>query len=491
MKLLFTLLFFVSFSTYTISQEFLWAQSYEISNCNEVAALAVDNNGFVYIAGVHDAAAFLPYTGNCYLQKTDGAGEFIWTEYMTGTLQIGDMAAVGSSVIIIGQSNGPFTYKGVVYSSAAPYFMFVIKIDGNGDPEWYFMDDTKYGANTNISVSKLGKVALQIRGQGNLGDWIYIVDSDGNILNTKMISAASTTITDIAYYDDKVYLNGGFNGPGSLIIDTIVIQQTNIENAAFILAFDVDLIAEWVSIDTTFLNRDGRVEANAFGVFTYQEVIEPPFTIIPKLKKFSFGGQILAEIAAPVYTTSVTLYPDMAISPTTLGLFVENDFNFDSHKVMLFDFNLEMISEKVINGSSDLYSGQIASKGEDFYVAHVYSGGLNLNNELTLPYEGTGKLPYIAKMGTPLISEVPNGLFSNEELLVYPNPAKNKITISLSQSFQDAQIRIIELNGNEVKRELVSSMMTAVNVGQLNAGVYVVEIISPEGKTQRKKIFIL
>ncbi len=399
MKQFYTILVLLALSIPSKSQQFLWANSYDISNCNEVAAVAADTNGYIFIAGVHDASVFLPYTGNCYIQKADQDGEVIWTEYISGDLQIGDMAAVGSSVVIIGKTNGTFTYQGTQYGTEE-YAMFIIKIDSNGSIEWHLIDDTKFGANTNLSVGKSGDIAVHVRGQSNLGDWVWIMDTDGNILNTKEIYTFDSPIVSIAYYDGWVYLNGGFNGPGSIIVDTIVINVPPVESVTFVLALDENLVAKWVSEDTTINNRDGRIVANSAGVFVYENVLEPQFNVVTYIKKFNFEGQLVHEIVAPIFTEAVTLYPDMTVTPTMLGLFVHNDFNFNSQAVFLFDHDLNLISEKFIDGPSDLYSGQITNFEDDIFVAHVYSGDLEFSDELTLPYSGTGKLPYIAKIGS-------------------------------------------------------------------------------------------
>ena len=112
MKHFFTSILLITLSIQLQSQQFLWAESYEISNCNEVAAMSVDTSGYVYISGIHEASSSIPYTGNCYLQKTDPEGEVIWTKYFSGSLHLGDMATINGGVVIIGQSSGPFYIPG-------------------------------------------------------------------------------------------------------------------------------------------------------------------------------------------------------------------------------------------------------------------------------------------------------------------------------------------------------------------------------------------
>jgi hypothetical protein len=472
------------------SQQFIWANSYDISNSNEVAALAIDISGNTIISGVHDASAFLPYTGNCYIHKTNQEGDAIWTEYLLGDIQIGDMATIENSIVIIGQSNGSFSFQGEQYGGLEP-FLFLMKIDSDGNLQWFHMDETKYGANTNIEVGEQGNIAIQVRGQFNLGDWIWIMDTDGNILNTKEISSTQSMIVDLAYFNDKVYLNGGFTGPSSIIIDTVFMPLPNIESATFVLMLNEELIAEWASVDTTINNRDGRIKVNSSGIFVYEEVLNPPFNLISAMKKFSFDGELLIEVKAPVFSNAISLYPDMSLTSNSLGLMVENDFNFNSHKVMLFDLDLNLISEKVIEGNSDLYTGQIANNGNDFFIAHVFSGNLNFDNEVNLPYNGSGKLPYIAMLQMPLATSVPDIIPTKEGLLVYPSPADKIINVRLSRKpSSSVNLNIIDLKGNNMLKETTGEMITTLDISMLPSGMYIVNAIFTNGKTLRKKIHV-
>lgn len=490
MKPFLILLIFLFASAILQSQQFFWAQSYEIQNCNEVAALAVDPNSNLFICGVYNASPFLPYTGNCYLQKTNPQGEVLWTQYFSGSMTIGDMASVDDGAIIIGQSNGPFTYQNEQYGMAGPC-MFIIKVDENGNHEWHMTDDTKYGVYTNLSVGNTGNIAVHIRGQYNLGDWIYLLDPDGNILNTKLLSATTTLVIDMAYFDGRVYINGGFGAPNSIVIDTVFLPLPPIENATFVLALNQDLVAEWGSVDTTFNNHDGRIVANSGGVFVYESVLQPPFVIKNVIKKFSFGGELLAEIGAATFSTSIALYPDMTVTPTRLAIFAQNSFDFNSHEIMVYDHDLNLLYEKEINGPSDLYSGQIASLGEDIYVAHVHSGNLNFDDELNLSYSGSGKKPYIAKLGTASTTGIFNETPNNDGLSVYPNPADDKMNVSFSDITKPlVSLMILNNNGQKVWEENGSVNSVSININQLPPGVYFLQALFQDETALQKKILV-
>lgn len=202
-------------------QQFTWAASYEVPNANEVKALAVHDDGSIYAIGVFDAPYTLPFTGNAYLLKAAPNGQTIWSETISGSLNMSDLAAIQDGVIITGQSNGSFDYRGQTYGNSG-YYLFVMHIDQDGHLIWLHTDLTKYGVHTNISVDGQNGIAVRTRGQSNVGDWILIFDNDGNITKSKQISASKTLMVDMAYHNGWVYLNGGFNGPeAGIMVDTI------------------------------------------------------------------------------------------------------------------------------------------------------------------------------------------------------------------------------------------------------------------------------
>jgi|GEM_PF-2419609 len=490
MKTILTLFlaFIISYSAN--SQQFLWADAYDVSNCNEVAALATDTEGNVIINGVYDASQTLPYKGNAYILKTDADGALLWTDYIFGSVIIGDMATVGTDILIIGQSTGAFSYRGEPYGQGQ-YFMFAIMLDADGNYKWHFTDQNKWGDNTNIAVGNTGNIALHIRGQSNLGDWIIIVDPDGNVLKTRQISASHTLVVDMAYFNDRVFINGAFTGQGSIYVDTILIELPPIENASITMGFDENLVAQWLYTDQTINNRDGRIAVDSSGIFVFESIIDSNFTSINSIKKFDFNGGLLIENEVPFFTPNATTYPDMAISPGLIGFFTQNNFGFTSHEVILFDHDLNLIAEKEINGPSHLYSGQIATSGEDFYVAHVYSGTLNFGDELTLPYTGTGKIPYISRLGSPPVTDIKMPALNSVNIHVYPNPASEIITISSPQHIiEEGTFVITDVNGMIVLSGALGINPTSISVRKLSGGIYFMHITLKGGNTIVEKLLI-
>jgi uncharacterized repeat protein (TIGR01451 family) len=82
--------------------------------------------------------------------------------------------------------------------------------------------------------------------------------------------------------------------------------------------------------------------------------------------------------------------------------------------------------------------------------------------------------------------------FSNNNLIVYPNPAKDKITIQLSDNNFIKEIRLIDMLGRLIKTELFdsSNLSETIQLKEIAKGSYFVEVITNSNKKDIKKIII-
>lgn len=78
-----------------------------------------------------------------------------------------------------------------------------------------------------------------------------------------------------------------------------------------------------------------------------------------------------------------------------------------------------------------------------------------------------------------------NGVLASQ-FAVFPNPASNVVTVSGAEALVDA-IELIDLNGRTVKSVKVNGVAEAqINISDLSAGVYMMNISSDKGKTTKK-----
>jgi hypothetical protein len=70
---------------------------------------------------------------------------------------------------------------------------------------------------------------------------------------------------------------------------------------------------------------------------------------------------------------------------------------------------------------------------------------------------------------------------------IYPNPAKNNITIE-NNNFVISNIELYNITGQLVKTENVNSMSINMNISDLKTGIYILELHTNETSIRRKLI---
>lgn len=81
------------------------------------------------------------------------------------------------------------------------------------------------------------------------------------------------------------------------------------------------------------------------------------------------------------------------------------------------------------------------------------------------------------------------GFDTREEFVIWPNPARSVITISLGEPVSNARINITNSKGQIVEKAVIQqSSSTLINVGHLPAGTYYVEMLNDRSKKVQKLV---
>ena len=74
-------------------------------------------------------------------------------------------------------------------------------------------------------------------------------------------------------------------------------------------------------------------------------------------------------------------------------------------------------------------------------------------------------------------------LCKSKDITLYPNPAKNTLQVQLPASFTNAQYRIFNATGNQLKNIQRSGNVNRLEIDDLQPGLYFMEIINlPTGE---------
>ena len=77
-------------------------------------------------------------------------------------------------------------------------------------------------------------------------------------------------------------------------------------------------------------------------------------------------------------------------------------------------------------------------------------------------------------------------LSGNTQYIIYPNPARDKVTIKSAEIPIQNRLILLNFNGQEILRKEISDQKTTININMLPSGVYLLKLISNKAVETRK-----
>ncbi len=81
-----------------------------------------------------------------------------------------------------------------------------------------------------------------------------------------------------------------------------------------------------------------------------------------------------------------------------------------------------------------------------------------------------------------------NQLTSGNEISIYPNPFTSQITISFSEPQKNTTLKIMDVVGKEIKKVLFSGMGLIIEKGEMQSGIYFVQITTSAGSANENVV---
>jgi hypothetical protein len=93
---------------------------------------------------------------------------------------------------------------------------------------------------------------------------------------------------------------------------------------------------------------------------------------------------------------------------------------------------------------------------------------------------------------TTFVSNLGVGTFDVNNLMVYPNPAREMVTIQLTNATETLQkITIYDIIGKEIlSLSANNTQQSSINVGSLGKGIYLIEITTDTNLIQVRKFIV-
>jgi len=471
---------------YASNGAYLW--SFQVSNTwsEEAKSIAVDDEGSVYISGGFQTTTDFdpgPDTANLisassgtrgFIAKYDTNGNYLWAKALTSISEARLFIVVTPQHEIY--CTGTFGGTGDFDPGAGTYNLngsngntFLGKYDANGDFVWV----KQLGSNNGLEGNSIARDAsgnlvvfgnfvnssdfdpsaatALLTSNGSYDTFLAKYDGDGNYLWAKNIGGADADISRKCLFDNasNIYITGYFQGstdfdPGS---GTAVLTANAVIDI-YLGKYDASGNYLW-AIGMGANDDDvgyGLATDNASNVYlsgTYQYDVDfDPGTGISLLEGGNNSNTFLAKYDS---SGNYKWAYDISCTNNSAG------------------YGLE------IDDSGSIVMGGYYSSSADFDFGNATANASSAGG-------------FLAKYSSALLGVTQNDWAS---FAFYPNPTHDYVELSLAEN-TPAKISITGVDGKMVKSQALSGQNSRIDLRQLQAGIYLLNL-EQQGKTQTKK----
>jgi predicted nucleic-acid-binding Zn-ribbon protein len=443
-----------------------WMQNYEVAGFySDGNDLEVFNDGYLIagtrVTGINSSTGY-----DCFLIRTDTAGEIIWTKIYYNS----ELSANGISITNTNDSG--FIIKGFVWDSTHTYSKSkVIKLDSQGNREWDKTYDIK-GNNSNV---------IQI-------DNNYFISTDNSLIKTNSIGEIEWikeydlpySCSNCGWY--KFYFSSISKvSDGFLIAGGYYLTEESSNSLIFKTDFDGNLIwGKSYSVDdfdgVTSINpaNDGFILSvfdNAGGNWSSNSYVKIDFDGECQF----FGGIVTSHYAnkTDIIQTSdngyayVNTKTDFDAPPAVKCNFIKVDSNGVSNCKSVFNLNSDTVTVIGFIGNPIII------------VSNTYSDStVNIENF----HSGGNIETYCFDLA---VVELPNVSFE-----IFPNPFTSEAKIVFNVPQTNTKIQLLDVLGKELQSVSFSGTEFTIYRESLSASMYFLQITDASGKVLTKKIVL-
>jgi hypothetical protein len=480
---------------YNASGSVIWAKNAGGTGDDGASSVAADGSGNIYVTGSFTSPTITfgsitltnagSSTNDLFLAKYDASGNIIWAKSAGGA---GDDGA--SSVAMDNSGNiyvaGGFTSPTITFGSTT------LTIVGTGD---IFL--VKYDANGNVLWAKNAGGIINNSNYNNAATSVAI-DASGNsyvagYFSSPTITFGSTTLTntntDTLDYNSDIFLakydaNGNViwakkaGGSGDEDDDANSVAVDGSGNAYVVGFFDSNTI----TFDTTTLTNTGnfdiflvKYDANGNVIWAKGADSSGDDGLTFSVAVDGSGNSYVAGMFdSPSFTLGSNTLINAGDSNYTFNMFLAK---YDVNGNVLWAKSASETSEGISDRVDEASSISVDASGNSYVAGSFESltitfGSYTLTNaDTTCRYVDI----FVAKLGSNTgINEFTNSL----NIVVYPNPATNSLTI---ESPQNGVIEITNIQGQLIKSFMATSNKTSIDVSAFPSGVYIIEVKTEKG----------
>lgn len=471
---------------YTLDGSLVWAKSFLTDAPNTPTSMAIDGNGNLIISGYtqddtlkmgnhilvnQNPGAQLVYLS--YIAKLDPDGNAIW---LKGSGDQGSGIHVeaittdhSGNIYATGTADDP---NGTFFGNTVAIGFFVMKLTPSGVVQWFYQSSTpNLSVGFSITSDSDGNCILagSHENEFTLGAFMIPFNNGSSSWDrfVTKIDPSGTFLWALA--------SGLWQGP-----EKPYHVSTDAQNNIFISGLETHAPDPMYNAyhTTDFLEKcdpDGNVLWHKTYVTSGSDALMP--TLITDHLTTSAGDTYALLTLNDSTNFEGTIISSSSLSPTT---------NMNSSLIaVVIKYNAAGTIQWIKNTTDNLamsYSDALAfsiDQGENLYLTGMLVGSINFDHMTIAP---DNQEFFLAKLGNqPLgVPEIQPAAFG-----IYPNPAKDHITLQLDKNQVPEQVRMITTTGVELYR----GNSNTIDVSKFPKGMYLIQV-SSNGATLQSKLLI-
>jgi len=191
---------------------------------------------------------------------------------------------------------------------------------------------------------------------------------------------------------------------------------------------------------------------------------------------------------------SLVVYREIAVNGGSDDLIYQQDFNFPEYMDTANQLAVYRFEEPVVLNAGPFYIGIVLPAGgpsDSLMIAldANRSGGTHRYYNVLSQWEPSllpGALMVRPLVGAPLPVALDTVNITAADWMIYPNPAENSITLTLSQA-GSCQVDITDLSGRRIKSEAINGKSKVITTAELSPGIYLIRLTNATGQQSTRK----
>lgn len=538
------LLILLSLNSFSQAPNWTWETNPYGVSYDRTDATITDATGNVYVTG-HFYGGNIDFGGyvltnafgawgNMFIVKYDATGAVLWAESAGGIYEDGGYSVAtdaSNNVYVTGYFLSPsITFGSTTLINQGNYDMFIVKYDASGIVLWAksagrAFDD--YGRSVTTDALNNVYITGSFQSANITFDSTILMNTDTtettyDMFVVKYDSAgtflwAKSAVGDTSEYSRSVsidpsgniFVAGNFNSPTLAFGSTTLINSGSYD--MFVVKYDTAGAVLWANsaggggIDygnSTATDPYGNVYIS--GVFASPTITIGTTTLTNSgafnmyLAKYDSSGTVLwakkaggtgtdsghdvaTDALGNSYVAGFFTSPTLVFGSTTLTNLGGSDIF-----IVKYDTTGTALWAKSAGDFDEDYGISVATHTSNVYLTGYFrSPSIDFAN--TLINEG-GDDVFLAKIAESGIGITETN--GSSDVLIFPNPFNFQTTIVFSEMQTNIEIKIIDVLGKEIKTMNYTGKQITIEKGEMNQGIYFIQISNEEKNIINKKIII-